>query len=248
MLRRYLLLVALVIGFPAVAIGQTGMGAFDFSGHQQYRPVEDISLVHPDGHSVLSFTLPGGSCSRDDCQTDRERAQLVQRSQDNVEGESFRYTVSFYLPADFKDVSPANVMFWEVKPLGNGKPSAVIEIIDSRLQFSLSNPALTQADKMNPERPVIIKQLGAIPRGRWTDITIDVRWAHSEAGLLKVYHNGRLVVDHRGANIDANSRRQVVMFGIYRSFISRYLRPRSSTLMPTQQVFFANVSRQKIQL
>lgn len=230
------------------ALAQTGLGSMDYTGRNENRPAVQSGFTHPNGAQVTCFSLPGNSCNGPDCRTDRERSQLLQRTADNLAGESYRYGFSFFLPSDFNDVRPANLMLWEVKPSGTGKPSAVIEIIDGHLQFSLSNPGVTQADVMNPERPVVIQRLGAIPRGRWTEIQIDARWSRGSDGILRVHHNGRMVVDHRGPNIDANSARQQVMYGLYRSFISRYLNATGAAQMPLQQACFANVSRQRIQM
>jgi hypothetical protein len=234
--------------WTSAALAQSGLGSFDYIGRRENRPAVQSGFTHPNGAEVTCFSLPGRSCSGVDCQTDRERAQLIQSTPDNLAGEAYRYAFSFYLPSDFADVRPANLMLWEVKPPGTGKPSAVIEIIDGHLQFSLSNPGVTQADVMNPERPTIIQRLGAIPRGRWTEISIDVRWSRGADGLLRVHHNGRRVVEHRGPNIDANSARQQVMYGLYRSFISRYLTAQGAAQTPLQQACFANVSRQRIQM
>jgi len=246
---RFALLIGFFVAISAPStLAQTGMGSFDFTGRNENRPAVQSGFTHPNGAQVTCFSLPGNSCNGPDCRSDRERAQLLQRTSDNLAGESYRYAFSFYLPSDFIDVRPANLILWEVKPSGTGKPSAVIEIIDGHLQFSLSNPGVTQADLMNPERPIIIRRLGAIPRGRWSEIQIDVRWSHGPDGILRVSYNGRMVVDHRGPNIDANSARQQVMYGLYRSFISRYLTAAGVAQMPLQQACFANVSRQRTQM
>lgn len=234
--------------FPALAEAQAGLGSFELVGQRKNHPVAQKGFTHPNGAPVICFFLPGNSCNGDDCETDRERAQLKQRTDDNRAGESYRYSVSFYLPSDFVDVRPTNLMLWEVKPLGTGKPSAVVEIIDGYLQFSLSNPAVTQRDKMNPEKPLIIKRIGPIPRGRWTDIILDARWSRGADGVISVYHNGDRLVDYSGPNIDSNSSQQVVMYGVYRSFISRYLSAKGADAMPLQQACFANVTRQKVKL
>lgn len=247
-MRAIFLAVAFALVAPLPSQAQEGLGGLDFTGKREHRPVVQQQFRHPSGAEVTCFSLPGNSCNRDDCRFDRERAQLLQRTPDNREGETYRYTVSFFLPSDFADVSPANLILWEVKPSGDGKPSVSFGVIDGHLQFDLSNPATVQGDKMAPERPLIMQRLGAIPRGRWTDMVIDVRWSRGADGILRAYHNGRLVVDHRGPNIDSNSARQQVMYGVYRSFISRYLAATGRAQTPLQQACFANVTRQRISL
>lgn len=233
---------------PCILIAQDGLGRIDYTGKKQNRPFQSKEISHPNGAAVTCFSLPGNSCNRDDCKADRERTQLLQSKPDNLEGNAYRYKFSVFLPKNFKDVRPANLILWEVKPRGSGKPSAVIEVIDGYLQFSLSNPNQTQADKLNPLKPVLIKRLGAIPRGRWSEFTLDVKWSQANDGVLRLSLNGRNVVFHEGPNIDANSKRQMVMYGLYRSFISRYLTSRGANEMPLQQACFANISRAKIEM
>ena len=138
---RLSILAGVFLAMTPMTVGaQEGLGRLDFTGKRENRPVLQENLVHPNGAEATCFALPGNSCTRDDCRNDRERAQLLQSRPDNQEGEAYRYSVSFFLPSNFVDVRPTNLILWEVKPRGTGKPSAVIEIIDGRLQFSLSNP------------------------------------------------------------------------------------------------------------
>lgn len=247
-MRSAVLFVLLLLQWPSMAAAQSGLGSFDFIGRRENAPAAQSGISHPGGNPATCFALPGNSCHGDDCGFDRERAQFLQKSADNRAGQAYRYTVAILLPANFVDVSPTNLLLWEVKPRGNGKPSASFGIIDGHLQFDLSNPGVTQADKMRPEKPLIIKRLGKIPRGRWTEIVIDAKWSQGADGVLRVYHDGRLVVDHRGPTIDANSSRQSVMYGLYRSFNSRYLAATGRSQMPLQEACFANVTRQRIRM
>lgn len=247
-MRAALIAGLLICLSPVTAGAQEGLGQFDFTGKRENRPVLSDNVAHPGGAQAMCFSLPGDSCNRDDCDSDRERAQLLQNKPDNREGEAYRYSVSFFLPTDFVDVSPTNLMLWEVKPRGNGKPSISFGIINGNLQFDLSNPMVTQANKMKPEKPLIMKRLGAIPRGRWTEIVIEAKWSGVEDGILRVYHNGRSVIDHRGPNIDSNSKSQQLMYGLYRSFNSRYLKSTNKSQMPLQQACFANISRERIRM
>jgi hypothetical protein len=73
-----------------------------------------------------------------------------------------------------------------------------------------------------------------------------VRWSDQKDGILTVYQNGQKIVDYRGANQEAKVLKQAVMFGIYRSFISRYKKQTGNAILPTQQAYFANVKRQEI--
>lgn len=235
-----------LLTIPTIAIAQSGLGQLDHNGLRQLAPKLQSAVVPADTAQAWHFILPGGSCARADCRSDRERTQLLQNRPDNTAGESYRYAFSFYLPNDFPDVYPANTLLWEVKPFGSGKPSIMVEIVERQLQFTMSNPGVTQQDMMNPERPSIMQTMGRIPAGRWTDVIIDVRWSAGADGILRVYQNGRQIVNYTGPNMESGVRNQAVMFGIYRSFISRFLSRTGASTVPTQEVYFANVTRQRI--
>ena len=243
---RFIIFILFVISIPQLGFAQSGVGKLDHSGKRALKPKIQSSVVPNGTDKAWHFVLPGGSCNRDDCKFDRERSQLVQSRPDNLVGKSYRYGFSFFLPKDFVDVSPTNTLLWEVKPFGTGKPSIVVEIVESRLQFTMSNPGVSQSDKMNPEKPIVIKSLGPIPRGKWTDIKIDVKWSSGKDGSLVLFQNGRKVLSHSGPNVETKVKKQAIMFGIYRSFVSRYTQRRGVQETPTQEAFFSNVSRQEI--
>ena len=243
---RIILIFILLLSLPITASAQSGLGRLDHNGLRQLQPSLQGEIVPPGASEAWHFVLPGGSCERDDCGSDRERSQLLQSRPDNNVGEAYRYAFSFYLPENFPDVSPANTLLWEVKPFGSGKPSILVEIVESQLQFTMSNPGVSQQDKMNPERPSIMQNMGRIPRSSWADIIIDVRWSAGNDGILNVYQNGRKIVSHTGPNMETGVRSQAVMFGLYRSFLSRYTSRNGQAAAPTQEAYFANVTRQRI--
>ena len=243
---KFILLTAVFFCLPSFLIAQAGLGKLDHNGKNSTKPTVQKSIVPQGAKKAWHFVLPGGSCEREDCGSDRERSQLIQSRPDNVTGQAYRYSFLFFLPQNFSDVSPANTMLWEVKPFGSGKPSILVEIINKRLKFSMSDPSTSQKDKMRPEKPKIIKVLGGIPRGKWTEMVIDIHWSSQNDGVLIVYHNGKKVVQYKGANTESGVRKQAVMFGIYRSFISRYTARNGVRTTPMQEAFFANVNRQLI--
>ena len=242
--KRFALSLFLLL--PTFAFAQSGLGRLDHNGLRQLAPEVQSEVVPSDAAEAWHFVLPGDSCEREDCGSDRERTQLLQSRPDNNAGDSYRYAFSFYLPNDFPDVYPANTLLWEVKPFGSGKPSIMVEIVERQLQFTMSNPGVSQRDKMNPERPSIMQSMGRIPAGRWTDVVIDVRWSAGADGILQVYQDGRRIVNYNGPNMESGVRSQAVMFGIYRSFISRFVSSTGASTAPTQEAYFANVTRQRI--
>ena len=237
------LIAILIVGAPAASFAQAGLGGLDVNAPRQARPGRVSNIEHPSGTTVWYFELPGGACHGPDCRTDRERTQLMQSRADNVVGQGYRYTFSVMIPSDVPDVDPTNLLLWEIKPMGPGKPSVTFELRGNAIDFVLSDPRAVQGSPMRPLQPAVIDRVTSSARGRWLDFVVDARWARDASGFIDVYLDGGRVVSHRGPNIDANSDRQAVMFGLYRSFISRYKERHGVARLPTQRALFANVGR-----
>jgi len=226
---------------------QEGLGRLDADSVRANRPQRAANIEHPSGEPVWYFQLPGGACRNPDCQNDRERSELIQSSADNLIGTEYRYTFSVYFPPDMPDVSPTNLIFWQIKPHGSGKPSVTMELVGNTINFVLSDPTQVQGDPMNPLRPAVIRTVTTSARGQWLDFVLDARWSMSGDGYIRLSLDGRQVVSHTGPNVDANSSRQRVRFGLYRSFLSRYMQARGVGELPLQTALFSNITRSIIQ-
>ncbi len=249
-MRLISLLSVFVVLFALSSLGaraQEGLGRLDADSVRSNRPQQAQNIQHPSGQPVWYFQLPGGACRNPDCQNDRERSELIQSSADNLAGNAYRYTFSAHFPPDMPDVSPTNLIFWQIKPSGSGKPSATMELVGNSIYFVLSDPSQTQGDPMNPLQPVVIQRVTSSARGRWLEFTMDARWSRGGDGYVRLSLNGRQVVSHTGPNIDANSARQRVRFGLYRSFLSRYVQQYGGGHLPTQTALFSNITRTSIQ-
>ncbi|MEF1289589.1 heparin lyase I family protein, partial [Vibrio sp. M260118] len=85
-------------------------------------------------------------------------------------------------------------------------------------------------------------------RGKWHKIEINVKWSRDDSGWFKVWVNGNQKVDYSGQTMEANT--VYFKYGIYRSFLERYrirysktMKPTKDDIVPTQTVFYKNVSR-----
>lgn len=234
-----------LFGFDA-AIAQQGLGRFDTDTVRQNRPVATKAIRHSSGTKVWLFRLPGGACRKVDCTSDRERSELIQNKRDNKEGQRYLYTFSVFIPKKTPDVSPTNLIIWQIKPKGGGKPSVTIEVVHNQVRFVLHNPNALQTNKMAPLKPVVIKTVTTKARGHWLDFELDALWSRGSSGHLTLRLAGAVVAQHRGRNIDENSTKQGVRFGLYRSFISRYMKRKGVRVLPLQTAYFANISRRKI--
>ncbi|MCR8547552.1 polysaccharide lyase [Salipiger sp. P9] len=243
---RHLFLACLFLIFAvsaSIASAQSGFGKFDRDAARGSTMGITRNIAHPSGTAVRAFSLPGGACRGDDCRNDRERAELIESRTANLEGHSYRYTFSVFFPADTPDVGPTNLIFWQVKPHGTGKPSITMELVGNDINFVLHDPSRLQGDRMNPLRPVVIRRVARGVRGRWQDFVLDVHWSKRNDGRIVLKREGREVLSHNGPNIDSKSSRQRVRYGLYRSFLSRYLQRNGGSKLPTQTAYFANITR-----
>ena len=232
--------------WAVTANAQQGLGRFDLDTVRQNRPVATKEITHASGTKVWLFRLPGGACRKEDCHSDRERSELIQNQPDNKEGRRYLYTFSVFIPNSVPDVTPTNLIIWQLKPQGSGKPSVTIEVVHNQIRFVLHNPNALQTNKMAPLKPIVIKTVTSSARGRWLDFELDALWARGANGHLTFRLNGTVVAQHHGRNIDDNSTKQRVRFGLYRSFISRYMKWAAVGELPLQTVYFANITRRRI--
>lgn len=240
--RAFVLAIACAI-VPLAGHGQAGLGGLDADSVRSNRPQRVANVTHPSGAPVWHFQLPGGACRNPDCRNDRERSELIQSTPDNHAGRAYRYTFSVYLRPDMPSVSPTNLTVWQIKPHGSGKPSLSIEVQHNEVFAILSDPSRVQGDPMNPLQPAVIRRVTSQARGHWLDFVLDARWSRGADGFLRLALDGREVLRHSGPNIDSNSERQRVRFGLYRSFLSRYKQRTGAAALPTQTALFSNVTR-----
>jgi len=191
-----------------------------------------------EGRRAMMFDVRPGDCGREDCREDRERVERQDR-RGTRPGNSHWYAWSVRLAGDFPYIRPTNTTLGQFKQEPQGCEVAGVGIENNRLLFY--NKLCTASG----ETVYMIDQpFMALPaaRGRWVDFLVHSNWSSGADGFLDFYVNGRRVASHRG-RVSYNMRDRVdFRFGVYRSFVSRYMSATGGPV-PRQVAIYDNVRR-----
>jgi hypothetical protein len=190
------------------------------------------------GQQSLRFEVRPGDCGRnsighDDCATDRERHELVQVGRNQVEGDDWWYAWSIFVPHDYPNVYPTKVALGQFH-----QHPEVIWMFRNRDGGYFVNRQQELGRGYGFDRILDDKSL----RGRWNDILVHVKWTHTKMGTFRVWVNEKKAYDYRGPTMGKNTT-AYFKFGIYRTFISRYMVEHGVSSVPTQVVYFDEVRR-----
>jgi len=95
---------------------------------------------------------------------------------------------------------------------GRGPPLA-LRVIDGYFRLSYGWDASLRSRKKHLARYTLWH--GPLITGEWIDWRIRARWAYDDDGLLQIWQNGRLIVDHRGPNTYNDIRGVYLKIGSY---------------------------------
>jgi hypothetical protein len=71
---------------------------------------------------------------------------------------------------------------------------------------------------------------GVIEKGKWVDWVVYAKWSYKSDGVLKVWKNGTLMIDHRGPNTFNDEKPEYIRFGVYKAWWKHQLPPTRNTL------------------
>lgn len=217
---------------------------FDLSLKLGFKPWGFRVVDAKDGHPVraglksMRFEVRSGDCSRnsvghDDCKTDRERHELVQTGRKQIEGDEWWYAWSIYVPKDMPNVFPTKVAFGQFHQNPN-----VVWMFRNRDGGYFVNRQKTLGRGYGFD-PILDD---ATLRGQWNDIVVHVKWTHQDKGLFRVWANDTMSYDYRGPTMGKN-KTVYFKFGIYRTFVSRFMVEHGADSVPTQIIYFDEVRR-----
>ncbi len=197
-----------------------------------------------DGHPVragrqsVRFEVRAGDCSWNslgfsDCDTDRERHELVQIGDTQSQGDAYWYGWSIYLPKDYPVVYPSKVALGQFHE---------IEHVTWLFRNKDGGYFVNRQNGFGPAYGFDKILEDGEMRGVWNDIEVFARWMPDETGVFTVWLNGRQVYDHRGPTMHRDAR-PYFKFGIYRNVVSRYKLANGVDRLPTQVVYFDEVRR-----
>lgn len=170
------------------------------------------------GKQAIRFTLKRG----DPFVANNQRAELkLEKVPPNSEK---WYGLSVLVPEDFKkDRTYEIITQWHSRPnLDAGEkwrtPPLAILIRNNRLFLHRRwdpNP-ITRNNKPGPGGGRETLPLGDYNPGEWTDFVVHVKWSHTADGSLKVWQNGKLVVNKSGPNTYNDPTGPYLKIGLYK--------------------------------
>ena len=234
------LLACLIVLAANAAAAEIERGTFGpFIRSLNDKPHGYAVLADPTGAApaplVECFDVRPGDCGRnrnwDDCAKDRERSELSEKKKDTAAGEHHWYGWSVYLPARFADAYPTKVTLGQFHQVGS-HPAWMFEVGPTGYRLD---------DHVNAGRAAYPLVAASELKGRWHRIEIEAKWSAGRDGVLNVWADGALKVDHKGPTMTAE--RVYFKYGLYRSFLSRYKKAAGADVVPGQVVVNANVRR-----
>ena len=113
--------------------------------------IDDVTKSAPT-KKIERFELRAGDCSKDptwdDCKTDRERTELVQRVLSEINNKTRWYGWSFYFPKNHKDVWPVKLTISQFLDEGYDLPAWVFHVNNKGIvienTLTRSNSAIDQ--------------------------------------------------------------------------------------------------------
>ncbi|MEM6758272.1 MAG: heparin lyase I family protein [Pseudomonadota bacterium] len=228
-----IVLVAIVLAATATAAvaqnttsiaRKTKIEAISFKGPYRQAVVRGFARR---GNKSQRFEIRHGDCGKysggyNDCENDRGRVEKAERPKANFSrrGAGTWYGYSLYVPADFVSLDPGSTSLSQVKITGHSFPLWKITLTDK--PFVLFGDGSTC-------------RIGPLSgwKGRWNDITVYSHTGTSADGpFFLLYKDGQQICakttpilpkEAYGARVEPYFK-----FGIYSSFVSRYLRPRAT--------------------
>lgn len=207
--------------------------ARDYAYNRVTEPVQRIRK----GPSALRFELRHGDCYTavpeapetgwDDCTRDRERTEVREKWKPPLDTEVW-YAFSLYIPFNYEWMYPKQMFFqWHGGVWG---PNAFFQLKRDQFFIDILTEEHTTTTQYNPPR---------LRRGRWYDFEVKVKWSKYDSGYFYVFQNGDLIVEHKGATMDAatydTGEAPHVKYGIYRSHTFRWTEERDR---PTHVLYF----------
>ena len=176
------------------------------------------------GPTALRFEMRAGDCFTalphtpeegwDDCTRDRERSEIREKWDPELDTNVW-YAFSMFIPDDYEYMYPKQMFFqWH-----NGVWGPNVYFHLNRSEF--------QIDILTEEHETTTKyHMGELPKGAWIDFMVNVVWTNKDYGKLRLWVDGKQVLDHRGATMDDRAYEKGkgphVKMGLYRSHIFRW--------------------------
>lgn len=212
-----------------------------------YQIVKDPTESAPT-EMVERFEVRSGDCSGLDCSSEssggtrsgsRERSEIA--TDKNYQNSEYWYGWSIFVPKDHINIWPVNLTLGQFYNIDGSIDSATCSSF--MFQNSAGLGALRGGLTIDRQYRCTTQEYVNILTdeeliGRWNKIEVHAKWSSSDDGIFEVYANEKLKYSFKGRTTEGSG--VFLKYGIYRSWIKRYLGP-----VPTQIVYYSNVKRAK---
>lgn len=200
--------------------------------------ISDFSII---GNKSIRFEQNHGECSPKDCNTNRERVELIY---EEIKWKTERwYRFYIYVPKESSILYPATmtVLQWK-RLLPNVKAKRVL------IMFRHYLPGLTfnfNGDNF-PNTNIILKKNEDLI-GNWTEVIFNTNWhPDPKKGFAKVWIDGELKVDFKGRMNDRKHGQEVSLrHGLYSGQLSNYRKAFNKTKHPQRIIYFDGIKRER---
>ncbi len=187
------------------------------------------------GKLAERFELRQGDCGTQpgwsDCAMDRERVEMSELKPYTQLGQPTWYSWAVMFDPSWPDISPVTTTVGQFHQRDVGNPA--ILFIQRNGVYAMR---IESAKELYPGKdlyPLVDKK---DLRGKWHTVLVYANWSTGADGELKVWVNGQLRADIKGANT-ANTTPVYFKYGIYRSYVSRMQN------RPAQVLYFDEVRK-----
>jgi len=195
--------------------------------------ISDFSII---GEKSIRFELNHGECGREpvwnDCETDRERVELVFGKEKWKKEKWYRFYI--FLPEDYNLLDPAFMSLIQWKRF---KPSLVL------VHFRHTKDGLIfERHSQTFEFEAFNLKKNEELYGNWTEIIFATNWhPDPQKGFMKVWIDGKLKVDVKDRSNNKKGRELSLRFGLYSAFLKKYREAKKTNIHPQRIIFFDGV-------
>ncbi|MGK7912995.1 MAG: DUF4347 domain-containing protein [Synechococcus sp.] len=187
----------------------------------QYKAKHGVNVVdNPQGSGkVVRFDLRRG----DPKVSNKHRAELVPKLNGVRFGQTYTYEFKNFIPNDWKnDGSAETIAQWHGRPDRNlGEPfrraAMALRVKGGRYALVIRS----DSDRVtNTKQKGTFKEVdpwsGNLQKGRWVSWRFQIKWSHRGDGFVRVFQNGKQVLNYNGANSYNDAAAPYMKFGIYK--------------------------------
>ena len=200
--------------------------------------LSDFSII---GNKSIRFEQNHGECSPKDCNTDRERVELIY---EEIKWKTERwYRFFIYIPKESSLMAPANMTIMQWKRLLPNKNAKRVLIMFRHyfagLTFNFNGDNF-------PDTNIILKRNEDLI-GNWTEVIFNTNWhPDPKKGFAKVWIDGELKVDFKGRMNDQKYGKELSFrHGLYAGKLDRYRSAFNKEKHPQRVIFFDGIKREK---